>query len=417
MVVDTGSTDGTPDIAARLGARVLSFPWNGSFADARNFALDQARGEWALIMDADEVLHPDDGPLLRRLVAGEREEEAHIITVMNWVGAEAGVEALVDHRVSLFRRRPEYRYSGALHEQIQERILVARPGAVIAVTPLRILHYGYLDGEMARAGKRERNRRILERRLEESPGDPFLQYALGIEMMGAGELARARELLEASLAGGGLAAHFRSDLLLKLSNCARHQGDLAAARAWLEEAASEYPDFPDLWYGLAGLHAEAGRWWEAEVCLRLCLALGEAPTRYQSLKGVSSHRAWFALGQVYEARGKDRAARQAYLGCLRTDPAHREAMGRLAKLLAATSPETAVAELAAAFNLAHPETVTTLAASLRRAGAAIHAHHLLQTAHNEEPPPAFWTELARAYLAGANLVKEGGEDNGRPVPG
>ena len=60
VVCDTGSTDRTVEIAESLGARVVHFPWNGSFADARNHAMSFARGKWIFILDADEAVRGTD---------------------------------------------------------------------------------------------------------------------------------------------------------------------------------------------------------------------------------------------------------------------------------------------------------------------------------------------------------------------
>src|SRR5262249_45124790 len=46
VVVDTGSSDRTVEIAESFGARVVHFPWNGSFADARNVSIEHASGDW-----------------------------------------------------------------------------------------------------------------------------------------------------------------------------------------------------------------------------------------------------------------------------------------------------------------------------------------------------------------------------------
>ena len=54
-VVDTGSTDGTPELAKQLGANVLYYPWSYDFSAARNAGLEKATTEWILVMDADEV--------------------------------------------------------------------------------------------------------------------------------------------------------------------------------------------------------------------------------------------------------------------------------------------------------------------------------------------------------------------------
>ncbi|MEW6587003.1 MAG: tetratricopeptide repeat protein, partial [Nitrospirota bacterium] len=68
IVVDTGSTDRTRDIAKAFGAQVYDFAWTESFADARNFSLSKASGDWILVLDADEVISPLDYEKLRELV-------------------------------------------------------------------------------------------------------------------------------------------------------------------------------------------------------------------------------------------------------------------------------------------------------------------------------------------------------------
>ena len=59
VVVDTGSDDATAAIAASCGAAVHHLPWPGDFAPARNHALDLAKGDWVLVLDADEWLRPE----------------------------------------------------------------------------------------------------------------------------------------------------------------------------------------------------------------------------------------------------------------------------------------------------------------------------------------------------------------------
>ncbi len=68
IVVDTGSTDRTKDIARALGAKVYDFPWTDNFSDARNFSISKATGKWVLVLDADEAISPLDYGKLRELV-------------------------------------------------------------------------------------------------------------------------------------------------------------------------------------------------------------------------------------------------------------------------------------------------------------------------------------------------------------
>ena len=65
--MDTGSTDATKQIAARLGAKVVDFPWVDSFSAARNESLRHATGQWIFWMDSDDTISPENGRKLRTL--------------------------------------------------------------------------------------------------------------------------------------------------------------------------------------------------------------------------------------------------------------------------------------------------------------------------------------------------------------
>ena len=68
IVVDTGSSDKTREIAAAFGARVFDFVWTDDFSEARNYSLAQAAGDWILVLDGDETLSPDDHAALAKIV-------------------------------------------------------------------------------------------------------------------------------------------------------------------------------------------------------------------------------------------------------------------------------------------------------------------------------------------------------------
>src|SRR5690606_23174577 len=72
IIADTGSTDRTKEIAQSFGARIYDYTWNDSFADARNFALEQSASDWRLVLDADEYIVNDARQLIRSFIAGKR---------------------------------------------------------------------------------------------------------------------------------------------------------------------------------------------------------------------------------------------------------------------------------------------------------------------------------------------------------
>ena len=159
VVVDTGSSDRTVAIATAFGARVSQFPWNGSFSDARNYGIDQAKGSWILILDADEVISPQDYDLIRQTIqraAGE--DVSFVVTTRNytrrvpqgWVANDASypLEEQGDgwhpsNKVRLFPNKPELRFSGAVHEMIDHA--AQKAGYSFLVTPFVVHHYGELQ--------------------------------------------------------------------------------------------------------------------------------------------------------------------------------------------------------------------------------------------------------------------------------
>ena len=60
IITDTGSTDGTKDIARRLGAEVHEFAWNDNYSEARNASIEKATGDWILVLDGDEYLDANE---------------------------------------------------------------------------------------------------------------------------------------------------------------------------------------------------------------------------------------------------------------------------------------------------------------------------------------------------------------------
>lgn len=183
VVVDTGSQDRTREIAINAGARVIDFPWIDDFSAARNVAIDHARFDWMLYIDADERIRPiDRGELARELQAPDLLDA----TVM--YRPKSGYTAYREHR--LIRRDPRIRFHGAIHESFIpdiERLVKAGLGRV-GTSSLTIDHLGY-DGDQSH--KLERNLTLLPRQIEAAPDRAYLRWHLGTVLRDSGRLAEA----------------------------------------------------------------------------------------------------------------------------------------------------------------------------------------------------------------------------------
>ena len=147
VVVDTGSTDSTPELARSLGARVFVHPWQDDFSLHRNQSLDYARGGWVLVIDADEVVEPADFAETRARLAGD--DLPRLLMVRHW-STYPGELRVLEYMPRLFRRDDDLRYVHPLHEQLT----VSGEEAVLSNLVLR--HGGYTDRARLRA-KQQRN--------------------------------------------------------------------------------------------------------------------------------------------------------------------------------------------------------------------------------------------------------------------
>jgi tetratricopeptide (TPR) repeat protein len=166
VVVDTGSTDATREVARAHGARVIDWAWRDDFAAARNESLRHATGDWILVLDADEVLGPASGPALRQACETAPSEVAgYNVKIVCPREGDGGLVRL-NWFPRLFRNLPGIRFEGVIHEQVIASL--AAHGAVVD-SAVEALHSGYTLTPAQMRAKAERNVRLLERQLREEP--------------------------------------------------------------------------------------------------------------------------------------------------------------------------------------------------------------------------------------------------------
>jgi glycosyltransferase involved in cell wall biosynthesis len=140
LVVDSGSSDRTTEICRQMGARVIFHEWAG-FAAQKQFALEQASGEWILSLDADEEIRADLAEEIKHSLADVREDtDAFSIPRLSrylgrWIKHGGWYP---DRQVRLARRSKARWQGGPIHERLEV------PGRIQPLTH-PILHYVYRD--------------------------------------------------------------------------------------------------------------------------------------------------------------------------------------------------------------------------------------------------------------------------------
>lgn len=250
VIADTGSTDGTAELAARFADRLLAFDWRDDFAAARNFVLEHATGEWVLSLDADETIAQRDHAQILAAVAkpaldAVESVQRHYMVDGRVVGWKTGAGGYDEGRPfngyldvacrRLFRRTPHLRWENPVHEELVS-VDAARPLRV-AMAPWVVHHFGKAGDPARLAAKAQMYLRIGARKADEKPGDALAQYELGIQYQ---ELGRWFDALTAYHRAAKIEPGFRQTDL-NIAICLAKVGNPQAALKSLESARRSTP--------------------------------------------------------------------------------------------------------------------------------------------------------------------------------
>lgn len=322
IVVDTGSTDDTPDIARECGAHVFSFIWQNDFSQARNESLRHAHGDWILVIDADEYLDEQKKQSFRSFLQSS-DAEGVFITQKNYLGSLRHVHKAMPIRVMRVFRRGHL-YEGAIHEQIA--LSVERTQRPVALFDLDLHHIGYTDEFVRQRGKTDRNSTLLHEELAHDPDNVFhrsnllAEYILQKQYHVACELAqetwlRIRRMPKTQW------PNFAVRILLHGVAALWETGQHEEAIRLAEEGLREFPWFTDLKKHYANMLTQRGKIVGAIRVLEACRAQGDTKEGLiEFTEGMGTYLAAMDLGINWSLLGDDMVARRWYLQAFLENP-------------------------------------------------------------------------------------------------
>lgn len=332
IIVDTGSTDRTVEIAKNYGANIFYYEWDNNFSNARNFSIEKAQGDWILIMDADDELEMKDKTKLLELLQ-EKDADCFFLQTLNHLGTGKDSDIVYSINIRLIRNEGNYRFEGAIHEQI--RNINASTGRLREkmISKVRFHHYGYLYDNVIKKDKRKRNISILEKLIKNENDLSFNYFNMGNEYYSLEDYLTALDFYKNSYKSfdpyRGYSSRLIFRIILTLDKLRRYDEELDMINTGLKY----YPNFTDLEFLRASLYKKQNKATLAIKSFKKCINMGEAPMYIGFMKDVEGFKSYNALGDIYFDLGDYKEAYNHYLECLRIKPNYIATLYKIAEVL------------------------------------------------------------------------------------
>ncbi len=305
IIVDTGSTDSTVEIAKRYNAKIYHHPWENSFSKARNYSLKYATCDWVLVLDADEEVDKQDAHKLKEVIKDSvecktalRANAIYLQVIDKSPKDESEIKSIMNS-IRLFKNHLGFHYEGIVHNALNDSGLVKKPANI------KIYHYGYNldDDQMER--KFIRTTTLLRKQIKNDPKNPIPHHYLTLAY-----LARNRydECLQEALEANRLFEQQNSNSQVRLltyyaaSSSFCHKKDLVNAETYALKAIDFYADYVDAYSILSGLYFQRKEYSKCleitKKYLRLVKSIESNPTMALSMPYVTIKDAWMAHSRI-----------------------------------------------------------------------------------------------------------------------
>ncbi|GBG06360.1 glycosyl transferase family 2 [Paenibacillus agaridevorans] len=304
VIADTGSKDLTNEVAATYGAKVFECEWNQHFAEARNFAISKASGDWILVLDADEYISNDCAAAISAFI--NKGDAIGRIRRIDKFRSKDGVSYASSYISRLFPKH--VRYQGRIHEQLDSSL----PRVTL---PVEVQHDGYFE-----TTRSERNIPLLLMEIEADPANPYYHYQIAKEYRGLEKHEAARQHLQTSSSLLTKRELYYPNVIVDYLYAMMATKQMEIGIQVINENQQQLNDFPDFHFVrgqfyLDLLLQDTQRYIhlfpEIEKAYLECLRIGES-NKYESVMGTGSYSALHNLAVFHEVTGNMNKALDYY---------------------------------------------------------------------------------------------------------
>jgi tetratricopeptide (TPR) repeat protein len=295
IIVDTGSTDKTVEIAGKYGAKVHHHPWENSFSKARNISLKYATCDWILILDADEEVEKEAAHKLKKVI---KDSNINVFSLPVFSKTCGGSKKAVANSGRIFKNYLGFHYEGIVHNTLQF-------SGSIKNVDIRIDHYGYNQDEEQMERKFIRTSTLLKEQIKDDPEDPRPYQYLATSYLTSNKYD---ECIKEALKAIDLYERFDKDSQFLLwtyytiSVAYRNKNDLEHAEEYSLKAVMQYPDYIDPYAILSivyFLNKDYVKFFHyTEEYLKLLSIIKEDPSNILEIPYNTINDEWFAYSRI-----------------------------------------------------------------------------------------------------------------------
>jgi tetratricopeptide (TPR) repeat protein len=332
IVVDTGSTDNTVEIAKKFGAKVFHHPWEGDFSKARNYSIGYATCDWVLYLDADEELFAEDKLKLKEVT---KEKDCNGVSFLIYNKVYGQRQGFL-YYTRMWRNRIGAYFEGIVHNQL------VLPGSALK-SDIRVMHYGYaLEDQEKMEKKQKRSKELLKKQIEEDPDNVFARFNYAQICRGQRlydeVIEHASKVIEILTPQDKFKLHIYLMALDQLSNAYFDRRDYEKCLEYCQKALEVKPDYLDPLFMIGGAYKLLGNLEKAKESLEKYLEVQE---KYDESKEVlnlilinlkSRFMAQYEIGTIEEHWGNTEGAKRRYLEALKEVDDYHDIHFRLGKI-------------------------------------------------------------------------------------
>ncbi|MCR2806731.1 tetratricopeptide repeat-containing glycosyltransferase family 2 protein [Paenibacillus soyae] len=331
ILVDTGSSDNTKEIAAEFTDHIYHYDWTNNFAEARNFAASKANGQWILVLDADEYVDRDNlQASIDELKKDAGAYDVYATNILNFLG-EDGTNIAQNRHARVYKNNGEIQYFRAIHEQLES----TNPSGInMGVSSLLIYHTGYMKSVVREKGKSGRNLQIIDKEMNAKSDEAFDLYNYGNEMSVLGHPEKA---LDAYIKAYQKKTSFHHDwvpvcllsIVEKLIALERYNDALTV----IQDAGAMFSDAADFQYYRGLIYFRQKRYDEAKAVFSHIVLNAKHFTRVIKSPDFKDYIPSKALAFIYEEENNFQSAVKYHTSALNHNRYCLETLYRLIKIL------------------------------------------------------------------------------------